>query len=206
MPSLARAARPCLHGDNVLLTLACSDDAGALLGFHQRNREHLKRWSPPAPDDFLTLGYWRRWAAASRTLYEQDRAARLVLRHVLLADGPIIGQINFSNVIRGAFQSAHVGYHIDAEVEGRGIMTEALRLAVGFAFSTLRLHRVQANYIPDNERSARLLERVGFEREGYARDYLFIDGSWRDHVLTALINPCASKPAPNGAGHGVRRD
>jgi len=68
-------------------------------------------------------------------------------------------------------------------------MAEALRAANGFAFRALRLHRIMANYRPENERSGRLLERLGFVREGLARDYLFIDGAWRDHVLTALVHP-----------------
>jgi ribosomal-protein-alanine N-acetyltransferase len=68
-------------------------------------------------------------------------------------------------------------------------MAEALRAANAFVFGSMRLHRIMANYRPENERSARLLERLGFEREGLARDYLFIDGAWRDHVLTALVNP-----------------
>src|SRR3546814_5111337 len=104
-------------------------------------------------------------------------------------DGPVIGQVNFSNIVRGAFQAAHMGYQIDAECEGRGLMTEALRLAIDFMFARFGLHRIMANYIPDNHRSGRVLERLGFEKEGYARNYLFIDGAWRDHVLTALINP-----------------
>ena len=68
-------------------------------------------------------------------------------------------------------------------------MAEALRATNAFAFRELRLHRIMANYRPENERSGRLLERLGFVREGVAKDYLFIDGAWRDHVLTALVNP-----------------
>src|SRR3546814_9602763 len=87
-----------------------------------------------------------------------------------------------------------MGYQIDAECEGRGLMTEALRLAIDFMFARFGLHRIMANYIPDNHRSGRVLERLGFEKEGYARNYLFIDGAWRDHVLTALINPHPAAP------------
>src|SRR3546814_41098 len=89
-----------------------------------------------------------------------------------------------------------MGYQIDAECEGRGLMTEALRLAIDFMFARFGLHRIMANYIPDNHRSGRVLERLGFEKEGYARNYLFIDGAWRDHVLTALINPHPAAPVP----------
>ncbi|MCK6430817.1 MAG: GNAT family N-acetyltransferase, partial [Burkholderiaceae bacterium] len=86
----------------------------------------------------------------------------------------------------------------------RGLMTEALAACIDFAFGALRLHRIQANYMPENERSGRLLARLAFEREGYAKDYLFIDGAWRDHVLTARLNrtfdtAVLEKPAPNAA-------
>jgi ribosomal-protein-alanine N-acetyltransferase len=72
-------------------------------------------------------------------------------------------------------------------------MQEALTGAIAYVFDELRLHRIMANYMPINERSGRLLRRLGFVVEGYARDYLFIAGGWRDHVLTALVNP---KPMP----------
>ena len=82
-----------------------------------------------------------------------------------------------------------LGYAIDQAHEGRGLMREALEATIEHAFTVLRLHRIQANYVPENERSGRLLERLGFRREGLAKDYLFIDGRWRDHVLTARLNP-----------------
>lgn len=68
-------------------------------------------------------------------------------------------------------------------------MAEILAEALSFAFNTLKLHRIMANYVPTNERSARLLKRLGFAIEGYAKDYLYLDGTWKDHVLTSLTNP-----------------
>ncbi len=103
--------------------------------------------------------------------------------------GEIVASVTLSNVVRGAFQACHLGYSVDAAHEGRGIAFEAVGAVVRFAFAELRLHRVMANYQPVNERSGKLLRRLGFTVEGYARDYLFIDGAWRDHVLTALSNP-----------------
>jgi len=81
-------------------------------------------------------------------------------------------------------------------------MSEALRAGDGFAFEELRLHRIMANYRPENERSARLLERLGFVREGIARDYLFVDGAWRDHVLTSLTHPGFDPTWIEPAGRG----
>jgi ribosomal-protein-alanine N-acetyltransferase len=68
-------------------------------------------------------------------------------------------------------------------------MSEALRAGIAYVFETLGFHRIQANHLPANERSARLLRRLGFSVEGYARDYLYINGAWRDHVLTSLTSP-----------------
>jgi ribosomal-protein-alanine N-acetyltransferase len=97
--------------------------------------------------------------------------------------------VNLNNVVRGVFAAAHLGYSVDAQDQGAGFGREAVGAVVQFAFERLRLHRVMANYQPTNERSARLLRRLGFVPEGFARDYLFIAGAWRDHVLTAKNNP-----------------
>ena len=102
----------------------------------------------------------------------------------------VIGQIHFSGITRGVFHNAQLGYALDARWQKRGLMTEALRVVLAEVFSrSIGLHRVQAAYRPENLRSAAVLERLGFEREGVARDYLFIAGAWRDHVITALRNP-----------------
>ena len=101
----------------------------------------------------------------------------------------MIGRINYTQIARGPFQSCMLGYAIDHAHEGQGLMREALEATIEHVFAVLRLHRIQANYVPDNARSGRLLERLGFVSEGLAKDYLFIDGAWRDHVLTARLNP-----------------
>ena len=150
---------------------------------------------PPTAADFETIGYWRRWTAAAPGLHAADSAVRLVVRGKAAPEGPLLGQINLSNIVRGAFQAAHLGYHLDGESEGQGLMSEALRLVVDHAFGPLGLHRLMANYVVGNTRSAKVLARLGFRIEGVAKAYLFIDGAWRDHVLTALVDP-AGRPAP----------
>ena len=111
----------------------------------------------------------------------------------------MVASVNLNNVVRGAYAAAHLGYSVDAEEQGRGIGSEAVAAVVNHAFEELRLHRIMANYQPANERSARLLRRLGFVPEGFARHYLFIAGAWRDHVLTAKNNPDAGiVPEPTG--------
>ena len=104
------------------------------------------------------------------------------------ADEPMIGECNFTNIVRGPFQACHLGYSIDRRQQGRGLMQEALTAAIRFMFDEQKLHRVMASFRPENERSGQLLARLGFEREGLAKAYLKINGEWADHVLCALVN------------------
>lgn len=101
----------------------------------------------------------------------------------------VIGTLNFSSILRGPAQYCNLGYGLDAEEEGKGYMSEILPQAIAYVFHDLHLHRIQANYMPHNQRSGALLKRLGFVIEGMARDYLCIDGTWRDHVLTSLTHP-----------------
>jgi ribosomal-protein-alanine N-acetyltransferase len=101
----------------------------------------------------------------------------------------LIGDCNFTNIVRGPFQACHLGFSIASTFEGRGLMHEGLTAAIDYVFTSLRLHRIMANYRPENTRSESLLARLGFEKEGLARSFLKINGSWADHVLTSRLNP-----------------
>ena len=162
----------------------------AMARFLAENFEgHLDRWSPPATTAFFTEAFWKDRLAVAVEEYHAGRAARFVLQAAASPDSLILGTCNYTNIVRGPLLACHLGYQIARAAEGRGLMTEALQACNAFVFDSLRLHRIMANYRPENERSGRLLDRLGFVREGIARDYLFIDGAWRDHVLTALTNP-----------------
>jgi ribosomal-protein-alanine N-acetyltransferase len=110
----------------------------------------------------------------------------------------VVGTVSFTNIRRGPLQACELGYGLDFRYQGRGLMTEALRAACTYAFNAMGLHRIQANHLPENLRSAAVLRRLGFVVEGYARDYLLINGHWRDHVLTALVAP-KDMPEPPGS-------
>ncbi|HTN48483.1 MAG TPA: GNAT family N-acetyltransferase [Burkholderiaceae bacterium] len=162
--------------------------ASRLAQFFVRNEAHLRPWDPPRPRGITEVEFWI--AEAQRAV--DDQADGAVARWVLLLrDDPdrIVGRVNFTQIVRGPFQSCMLGYAADGRCQGRGLMFEALQAALDHAFRGLRLHRVQANHVPENQRSARLLQRLGFQVEGLARNYLFINGAWRDHVLTALTYP-----------------
>jgi ribosomal-protein-alanine N-acetyltransferase len=177
-----------LETSRLLVTPVTSEHAPAQLAYYERNAAHLAPWEPTWPSDFLTLGYWE---SAGRRAIDDARAGWAFRFVVFRREDPVtmVASVNLNNVVRGVFAAAHLGYSVDAAAQGAGIGSEAVGAVVDFAFERLRLHRVMANYQPTNERSARLLRRLGFVPEGFARDYLFIAGAWRDHVLTAKQNP-----------------
>ncbi|PXX49902.1 GNAT family N-acetyltransferase [Aquitalea magnusonii] len=162
--------------------------ARPMLDYQVRNRQHFAAWDPKPGDMFFTELYWTMQLRQQALSWEQGRGARFLLTR---PEQPrqIIGTVSLSNIVRGVFQAAHLGYGIDHSLQGQGLMHEAVSEIIRFAFDDLRLHRLQANYQPHNQRSAALLQRLGFVEEGLARDYLYINGAWRDHVLTSLTNP-----------------
>ncbi len=105
----------------------------------------------------------------------------------LVADGSIAGAINLSQIFRGGFQNAYLGYYVGAPYASRGYMSEALKLVLRYAFKYLKLHRIEANIQPGNFASIALVKRAGFVREGFSRRYLKVCGRWRDHERWAII-------------------
>ncbi len=185
---------PTLETERLLLTVGAPETAARHATFAAENEDHLARWEPPRPEGYHSETYWYRRLERNRDELARDASLRLSVFRRHDPDGPLVGHVNFSQIIRGAAQSCYLGYSLDRRCVGRGMMTEALAAAIPYVFEHLRLHRIQANYIPTNERSGRVLRRLGFVVEGYARDYLFIGGDWRDHVLTSLTNPNAPPP------------
>jgi ribosomal-protein-alanine N-acetyltransferase len=166
------------------------------LRFAEENRAHLTPWEPPCPADYFTLGFWRERLRKNLVEQTKDISVRLSIFWKSVPDSPVLGNCNFSNFVWGAFHCATLGYRLDHRLQGKGVMTEALSAALQYMFDERGFHRIQANYRPTNERSGAVLRRLGFVVEGYARDYLFIDGDWRDHVLTSLTNPAMKDRPP----------
>jgi len=150
------------------------------------NRAHLQPWEPLRSESFFeTNSVAQRLSAMARN-NESGHAVHLLL--ISPWTGEMVGDCNFTNIVRGPFQACHLGFSLAKRFEGQGLMREALTSAITYIFDEIGLHRIMANIRPENVRSARLLERLGFEREGLARSYLKINGVWADHVLTSLIN------------------
>lgn len=182
------AGLPYLETERLVLRLPEEWDVDELLRYHRENAEHLIPWTPRRPADFDTREFWVRQIEEIHREY----AYGLGVRFTLFARDPadrIVGNASLSAILRGIAQFCYLGYGIAREHQGQGLMHEALQAVIPYAFDELGLHRIMANYMPSNERSGRLLTRLGFEREGLAKSYLRINGEWEDHVLNALVNP-----------------
>jgi ribosomal-protein-alanine N-acetyltransferase len=154
--------------------------------FRNANRHHLTEWEPSRRPEFYTEGFWQVNLRIALKDFRDGGSACFCL--LTPAEDQVIGVCNYTSIVRGTFQSCHLGYALSHQYEGQGIMFEALNLTNDYVFEELGLHRIQAAYLPHNERSGALLERLGFEKEGFARRYLKINGVWEDHILTSLIN------------------
>ncbi|MBB3806672.1 ribosomal-protein-alanine N-acetyltransferase [Xanthomonas arboricola] len=177
------AFRPVCRDDGMVLSDLSGVDPLAVAGYHARNRAHLVEAMPLRPPAFYTAEGWRRICSAYRMSVPGERELQLVLQ----AGQEVIGTVGFTQIQRGAFQACHLGYGLDAGWQGRGVMQWAATQGIAFVFGPLGLHRVMAQYVPDNVRSAQVLARLGFQIEGRARRYLQLNGVWRDHVLTSLL-------------------
>lgn len=182
-------ARPELHSPRLLLRAPSPALQEAVLAFQTRNREHLAPWDPPQPANFLEPEFVR----ARLRLGAEEFAAGTALRYWFAsreAPAELIGQIGVSQLARGPFQNASLGYSLDAGAQGQGLMHEALQTVIAELFGPrVHLHRLQAAVRPENRRSRAVLQRLGFSPIGLSRRYLFINGAWRDHELFELVNP-----------------
>ncbi len=158
-----------------------------LANYFAVNDEHLRPWAPAVSADYNTVESWRKRLQEREAEYARGESVFFIGTD--RNQSHVIGICSLSNIIRGVFQACYLGYSVASRYEGKGYMKRIVVHAIEYAFNELRLHRVMANHMPDNDRSAALLNTLGFEREGLAKDYLLIAGKWEDHVLNSLRNP-----------------
>lgn len=177
----------------LVLRRLCLEDAVALLDYEFRNRVRFAPHGPLRTDeDFLLPGFEARVESQLRDV-EAGESSRWVVR-LRETPGEIIGHVAITAIQRGVRQAASLGYGIDERHEGRGLTSEAVAAVVAYAFNALNLHRVEAGHRPENLASARVLQKLGFEREGLAREYLYLNGVWEDQVRNGLCNPLWKPP------------
>ncbi len=182
-----RECAPIITTERLVLRLSDADDVDNVLDYYDRQREHFKPWFPDSALN-LTREMVLRAVDEKRLMAREDRNYKF---HAFLRSEPrqVVGQCSVADVRRGAIQQSVIGYALAAECQGKGLMTEAVRAAVKFAFDDLDLHRLEGSYMPNNTKSGSILAACGFVQEGLFKDYLLLNGEWRDHVVTSLRNP-----------------
>jgi ribosomal-protein-alanine N-acetyltransferase len=181
---------PSIAGDGVSLRTPQMTDFNEWAALREASRDFLVPWEPTWPGDDLTRSAFRRRIRRYTEDLRTDQGyAFLIFRH---PDDVLVGGLTLANIRRGVAQAGSLGYWMGLPHIRKGYMKAAVRAVIPFAFATLRLHRLEAACIPTNAASIRLLENTGFLREGYAREYLCINGVWQDHLLYARLKDTAA--------------
>ena len=178
---------PVLVGEKVALRMGRADDAEAAAAHTRDNKDHLSRYSPERPTEETTPGFWLERFSKDHTEFAEDVSCRLIL--ATASQDRVVGSVNLFSFVRGPFQACILGYGIAEQEQGKGLMTEALGLVIGYAFEELGFHRIAANVHPDNTGSRALMHRLDFAEEGLAQEYLLVRGAWVPHVLYSRTNP-----------------
>ncbi len=195
------ASQKILREGGVYLRAPQWPDFDEWANLRTESRAFLSPWEPSWPPDDLTRpAFRRRLRRYAQDLRDGSAYPFFVFRE---EDDALVGACNLSGLRRGVLQTGSLGYWVGERYAQRGYTRNAVRAVLRFAFDSLSLHRVEAACLPQNEASRRLLESTGFRLEGYARDYLRINGAWRDHVLFGILARDAFSTAPPGADPGV---
>ncbi|MDF1545419.1 MAG: GNAT family N-acetyltransferase [bacterium] len=177
-----------LDSERLIIREADWDDIPAIVDYLKLNKSAHAPFDPIREKEYYSEQFWqKKLSRQERELSKADSVQLYLFRK--LNPNRVIGKIGFSGIVRGAFQACYLGFAIDQAEQGNGYMSEALKPSIQFAFTQLKLHRIMANYMPQNLAGARVLEKLGFTVEGTAKAYLKIAGQWEDHILTSLTNP-----------------
>ena len=177
---------PAVTGPGIALRIPQASDYPAWAALREQSRAFLTPWEPVWPADDLTRSAFRRRIKR----YAEDQRNDLAYAFLIFrdSDNAMVGGLTLANIRRGVAQAGSIGYWVGEPFARQGYMTAALRALVPFSFGALRLHRLEAACIPNNAASIGLLEKTGFQREGYARGYLCINGLWQGHLLFARLH------------------
>ena len=167
--------RPC---NDIYLRRVTRNDEAEFLALMRASEELHQPWIQAPTTPALFKYYLQR-------IRRNDHEGFAICRGT---DEVIVGVININNIVRGSFLSASLGYYVGATFQGQGYMQAGLTRLIDYAFSTMGLHRLEANIQPDNLRSQELVRRCGFEYEGLSKNFLFLDGAWRDHQRWCVID------------------
>jgi ribosomal-protein-alanine N-acetyltransferase len=185
-PYHSDAAIPEITGNQVLIRSLCPKDTETLVDYFTRNQNHLGAYNPALPEELMTIKYWQKQLMHRQLESAHGRAVNL---GIFLKDRPnkLIGCIDLRDVLKAPYNCCELGYSLDQNLTGQGLMLEALSITLGWIFSHLNINRVHARYLPENTRSERVLSMLGFKREGLQRQGLVTANGPRDLVLSGLL-------------------
>lgn len=171
----------------LILRIINESDIAGVLDYYTRNKKFLEPWLPKFGSEFFTYEFQLEKIRYEKELRDKGIEYRF---RIFKKEQPEknIGNVAVSNIIRGILQSAFLGYSIDENENGKGIATEAIGKVIEFSFNELKLHRLEANVIPGNAGSIRVLEKLNFVKEGYSNNYCKINDKWQDHIRFAILN------------------
>lgn len=174
-----------LKGQRVHVRPPKAEDMAEWLKLRDENRAYLEPLEPQWEENCLSEEFYKKKIKQQSHDWWEDKHYAFVILH--LESNALIGAVNLNFVARGSAQYSSIGYWIAEKHQGQGLMRESLEAVMDFAHKGLRLHRLNAATLVHNERSQKLLERLGFEREGLARQYIEINGAWQDHILFGKV-------------------
>jgi [ribosomal protein S5]-alanine N-acetyltransferase len=170
--------------ERLILAALDSSSASLVLDYVLRNRAFLEPWEPERNKEYFTLAHQAQMLDQETKKMEEGQLFKVWL----LYENRIVGSVSLSNIVRGVFQSCHLGYRSDGQQLNKGLMTEALKSVIEYAFHEMKLHRIEANIMPRNGASLKVVRKLGFYEEGLALKYLNIHGIWEDHIHMVLRN------------------
>ena len=178
---------PIIETERLILRLLEKSESQLALDYFTRNKEHLGATMPTLKPSFFELSHWENRVDKNISEFNDGSSCRFFI--LPKEKSVVIGTANFTEILRGVYQGCFLGYGIDKEHEGKGLMSEALKPAIDYAFNELNIHKILANYMPWNKSSGRVLEKLGFYEVGLVKEELYLSGKWQDHIETRSINP-----------------
>lgn len=175
------------ESQRLILKVLDKSFAELVVDYYLRNKFFLEEWEAVKSEEFYTKQYQEEQLDKELFNIENKKSFRLwVFKKE--DDNRIIGSIGFNNIVWGSFLSCHLGYKLDKDEVNKGYMTEAIQKGIEIMFNEFGLHRIEANIMPKNKCSLRVVEKLGFYNEGLAYKYLKINGKWEDHIHMVLLN------------------
>ena len=174
-----------LDTEHLRLAVLRKSEAPRACEYFIRNKDFHKQFSQTHADDYFTVPVQKKYLAYDCDSFLEGSLVPLWITEK--GSDKLIGRVSYFNFAYGGMMSCAVGYHLDKDYEGKGIMSEALKSSLAFVFDEYKMHRVEAFILPENERSIKLVQRVGFTYEGYRKSYMHINGKYRDHEAFYIL-------------------